>query len=52
MAYKVMRDEWVKAEKVVYHVYNEETGAVKKTFKEKAAAREYAQELNAYGEKR
>lgn len=52
MAYKVMRDEWVKAKEIVYHVYDEETGAVKKTFKEKAAAHEYAQELNAYGEKK
>lgn len=52
MAYKVMRDEWVKAKKVVYHVYNAETGEVKKSFKSEAAAREYAQELNAYGEKK
>lgn len=52
MVYKVMRDEWVKAEKVVYHVVNEETGVVKKTFKDKAAAQVYAQELNAYGERK
>lgn len=52
MAYKVMRDEWVKVAKVVYHVYDEDTGAVKKTFSSDTAAREYAQELNAYGEKK
>lgn len=51
MAYKVMRDEWVKAEKVVYHVVDEEIGEVKKSFKSETAAKEYAQELNAYGEK-
>ena len=38
--------------RTAYHVVNEETGEIKKTFKDKTAAVEYAQGLNAYGEKR
>ena len=50
MAYKVVRDAWAK--RIAYHVVNDGTGEIKKTFTEKTAAVEYAQQLNAYGEKK
>lgn len=51
MAYKLLPVR-SKDGKFIYQVVDEKTMEVKKTFWDDKAAREYAQELNAYGEKR